>query len=100
LTFLILSSADTLQNGLEVSFVCTHWLPPLANAANAIPLHAPAHSRQHPNDIHNRVRREKVVDGSDIRTTVMLRNIPNKLDWVCPLLIDCLPSTDSVGSLS
>lgn len=37
-------------------------------------------SRHH--DQHNRVRRERVADGSDIRTTVMLRNIPNKLDWV------------------
>ncbi|KAF2654717.1 hypothetical protein K491DRAFT_581158, partial [Lophiostoma macrostomum CBS 122681] len=30
----------------------------------------------------NRVRRDKVADGSDVRTTVMLRNIPNKLDWL------------------
>jgi hypothetical protein len=34
------------------------------------------------NDVMNRVRRDKIVDGSDVRTTVMLRNIPNKLDWV------------------
>jgi hypothetical protein len=38
--------------------------------------------RRHANDQHNRVRRERIVDGSDIRTTVMLRNIPNKMDWV------------------
>jgi hypothetical protein len=36
----------------------------------------------HPHDQHNRVRRERILDGSDVRTTVMLRNIPNKLDWV------------------
>lgn len=39
-------------------------------------------ARRHPNDQHNRVRRERILDGSDIRTTVMLRNIPNKMDWV------------------
>jgi hypothetical protein len=37
----------------------------------------------HPHDQHNRVRRERILDGSDVRTTVMLRNIPNKMDWVC-----------------
>lgn len=31
---------------------------------------------------HNRVYRSKIVEGSDVRTTIMLRNIPNKLDWV------------------
>jgi hypothetical protein len=31
---------------------------------------------------HNRVYRAKIVEGSDVRTTIMLRNIPNKLDWV------------------
>lgn len=31
---------------------------------------------------HNRVKREKIINGSDVRTTIMLRNIPNKLDWV------------------
>ncbi|EMD92027.1 hypothetical protein COCC4DRAFT_145458 [Bipolaris maydis ATCC 48331] len=36
----------------------------------------------HPHDQHNRVRRERILDGSDVRTTVMLRNIPNKLDWM------------------
>lgn len=38
------------------------------------------------NDKNNRVRRERIVDGTDVRTTVMLRNIPNKLDWVRVLL--------------
>lgn len=37
---------------------------------------------RHPADQHNRVRRERILDGSDVRTTVMLRNIPNKLDWL------------------
>jgi hypothetical protein len=37
---------------------------------------------RHPADQHNRVRRERIQDGSDVRTTVMLRNIPNKMDWV------------------
>jgi hypothetical protein len=37
----------------------------------------------HPYDQHNRVRRERILDGSDVRTTVMLRNIPGKLDRVC-----------------
>lgn len=37
---------------------------------------------RHPHDQHNRVRRDHILDGSDVRTTVMLRNIPNKLDWV------------------
>jgi hypothetical protein len=37
---------------------------------------------RHPADQHNRVRRERILDGSDVRTTVMLRNIPNKMDWV------------------
>ncbi|KAE8850787.1 hypothetical protein PTNB85_01203 [Pyrenophora teres f. teres] len=36
----------------------------------------------HPHDQHNRVRRQRILDGSDVRTTVMLRNIPNKLDWM------------------
>ncbi|CAI6333709.1 unnamed protein product [Periconia digitata] len=36
----------------------------------------------HPADSHNRVRRERILDGSDVRTTIMLRNIPNKLDWM------------------
>lgn len=38
---------------------------------------------RHPHDQHNRVRRERILDGGDVRTTIMLRNIPNKLDWVC-----------------
>jgi hypothetical protein len=38
---------------------------------------------RHPADQHNRVRRERILDGSDVRTTIMLRNIPNKMDWVC-----------------
>ncbi|PSN71038.1 hypothetical protein BS50DRAFT_485785 [Corynespora cassiicola Philippines] len=33
-------------------------------------------------DQHNRVRRERIIDGTDVRTTIMLRNIPNKLDWM------------------
>jgi hypothetical protein len=37
---------------------------------------------RHPADQHNRVLREHILDGSDVRTTIMLRNIPNKLDWV------------------
>ncbi|KAF2242679.1 hypothetical protein BU26DRAFT_609975 [Trematosphaeria pertusa] len=37
---------------------------------------------RHPADAHNRVRREKIMDGTDVRTTIMLRNIPNKLDWM------------------
>ncbi|KAJ4989354.1 hypothetical protein SVAN01_05079 [Stagonosporopsis vannaccii] len=36
----------------------------------------------HPADQHNRVRRERILDGSDVRTTIMLRNIPNKVDWM------------------
>ncbi|KAL5393755.1 hypothetical protein PMIN06_011105 [Paraphaeosphaeria minitans] len=31
---------------------------------------------------HNKVYRAKIVAGSDVRTTIMLRNIPNKLDWL------------------
>lgn len=31
---------------------------------------------------HNRVIYEKIKEGIDVRTTIMLRNIPNKLDWV------------------
>jgi hypothetical protein len=38
---------------------------------------------RHPADAHNRVRRDRILDGSDVRTTIMLRNIPNKMDWVC-----------------
>jgi hypothetical protein len=36
----------------------------------------------HPSDHHNQVRRDRIVSGSDVRTTVMLRNIPNKMDWI------------------
>lgn len=36
----------------------------------------------HPAESHNRVRRDRIFDGTDVRTTIMLRNIPNKLDWV------------------
>ncbi|KAL6704566.1 hypothetical protein ACN47E_008076 [Coniothyrium glycines] len=39
-------------------------------------------AHRHPHDQHNRVRRERILDGSDVRTTIMLRNIPNKLDWL------------------
>ena len=48
---------------------------PAANTCNA-PV------QRHPADQHNRVRRERILDGSDVRTTIMLRNIPNKMDWV------------------
>ncbi|KAH8725957.1 RNA recognition motif 2-domain-containing protein [Phaeosphaeriaceae sp. PMI808] len=37
---------------------------------------------RHPADQHNRVRIGRVDDGSDVRTTIMLRNIPNKMDWM------------------
>jgi hypothetical protein len=47
----------------------------------------PVHIYRHPADQHNRVRRERILDGSDVRTTVMLRNIPNKMDWVCRTFI-------------
>jgi hypothetical protein len=42
----------------------------------------PRSSFHHPADQHNRVRRERILDGNDVRTTIMLRNIPNKMDWV------------------
>ena len=38
---------------------------------------------------HNRVRRDRIEDGTDVRSTIMLRNIPNKLDWV----MHALPSS-------
>ncbi|KAF1974553.1 hypothetical protein BU23DRAFT_461479 [Bimuria novae-zelandiae CBS 107.79] len=31
---------------------------------------------------HNKVFRERIEAGIDVRTTIMLRNIPNKLDWM------------------
>ncbi|KAF2714828.1 hypothetical protein K504DRAFT_445767 [Pleomassaria siparia CBS 279.74] len=37
---------------------------------------------RHPADQHNKVQRERIERGTDVRTTVMLRNIPNKLDWM------------------
>jgi hypothetical protein len=37
---------------------------------------------RHPSDQHNKVQRERIEAGTDVRTTVMLRNIPNKMDWV------------------
>ncbi|KAF2114989.1 RNA recognition motif 2-domain-containing protein, partial [Lophiotrema nucula] len=37
---------------------------------------------RHPADQHNRVTAPRILDGNDTRTTVMLRNIPNKLDWM------------------
>ncbi|OAL50944.1 hypothetical protein IQ07DRAFT_610875 [Pyrenochaeta sp. DS3sAY3a] len=43
---------------------------------------SPYQAYRHPHDQHNRVRRDHILDGSDVRTTVMLRNIPNKLDWM------------------
>lgn len=50
-------------------------------------LHQPArmsndHFGRHPADQHNKVQRERIEAGTDVRTTVMLRNIPNKMDWV------------------
>ncbi|PVI07690.1 hypothetical protein DM02DRAFT_512225 [Periconia macrospinosa] len=36
----------------------------------------------HPAESHNRVRRDPILKGEDVRTTIMLRNIPNKLDWM------------------
>ncbi|KAJ4302757.1 hypothetical protein N0V90_001647 [Kalmusia sp. IMI 367209] len=30
----------------------------------------------------NQVQRDQILNGTDVRTTVMLRNIPNKLDWM------------------
>ncbi|KAH7386882.1 RNA recognition motif 2-domain-containing protein [Phaeosphaeria sp. MPI-PUGE-AT-0046c] len=48
-------------------------------APNPLPSH-PVY--RHPADQHNRVRRERILDGSDVRTTIMLRNIPNKMDWL------------------
>ena len=47
-------------------------------------------SYRHPHDQHNRVRRERILDGSDVRTTIMLRNIPNKMDWVRDLLMPAM----------
>ncbi|USP75762.1 hypothetical protein yc1106_03036 [Curvularia clavata] len=40
------------------------------------------HQQQQDYDMRNRVVRKRINDGSDVRTTVMLRNIPNKLDWM------------------
>jgi hypothetical protein len=40
------------------------------------------HFLRHPADMHNKVQRERIEAGTDVRTTVMLRNIPNKMDWV------------------
>ncbi|KAF2736952.1 hypothetical protein EJ04DRAFT_389527, partial [Polyplosphaeria fusca] len=31
---------------------------------------------------HNRVRRDRILDGSDVRTTIMIRNCPNRMDWL------------------
>jgi hypothetical protein len=39
-------------------------------------------ARRRAPDNHNRVRKGPILDGTDVRTTIMLRNIPNKLDWV------------------
>ncbi|KAH7122560.1 RNA recognition motif 2-domain-containing protein [Dendryphion nanum] len=33
-------------------------------------------------DFHNRVDVDRIAKGHDVRSTVMLRNIPNKLDWL------------------
>jgi hypothetical protein len=49
------------------------------------PTGPPAGSHQtlvrHQSD-HNRVRRERILDGSDVRTTIMIRNCPNRMDWM------------------
>ena len=39
------------------------------------------------NQNHNQVVRSRIESGLDVRTTIMLRNIPNKLDWVSGYLI-------------
>ncbi|KAF2197197.1 hypothetical protein GQ43DRAFT_358787, partial [Delitschia confertaspora ATCC 74209] len=31
----------------------------------------------------NRVQIGRIVTGQDVRTTIMLRNIPNRMDWMC-----------------
>ncbi|KAL5121628.1 hypothetical protein ACEQ8H_000314 [Pleosporales sp. CAS-2024a] len=49
-------------------------------ASNAGHLHYPI--VRPGSDQHNRVRRERILDGTDVRTTIMLRNIPNKMDWM------------------
>lgn len=51
---------------------------PLTNAPAAPP-------RNDEETRHNQVLRHRIVEGSDVRTTIMLRNIPNKLDWVSRL---------------
>ncbi|KAF2446310.1 hypothetical protein P171DRAFT_357672 [Karstenula rhodostoma CBS 690.94] len=48
---------------------------PIANAPSL-----PVHDERE--GCHNKVYRSKIVEGSDVRTTIMLRNIPNKLDWM------------------
>ncbi|KAF2868326.1 RNA recognition motif 2-domain-containing protein [Massariosphaeria phaeospora] len=47
-----------------------------------MPVHHVPYINRHPADQHNRVRRERILDGTDVRTTIMLRNIPNKMDWL------------------
>lgn len=76
---------------------CEHYVPPLSSQSTPtrdrtgrLTGFRPAHitlqpSRRHLADMHNRVRAERITDGSDIRTTVMLRNVPNKMDWVIAL---------------
>ena len=34
---------------------------------------------------HNRVNVDRIKQGLDVRTTIMLRNIPNRMDWVSTL---------------
>ncbi|KAF1915459.1 RNA recognition motif 2-domain-containing protein [Ampelomyces quisqualis] len=48
-------------------------------AVNSLPVE---NFYRHPQDQHNRVRRDNILDGTDVRTTIMLRNIPNKVDWL------------------
>lgn len=45
----------------------------------------PRFETRNPHEVHNRVTRDGIEMGTDVRTTVMLRNIPNKMDWVSRL---------------
>ncbi|KAF2750458.1 hypothetical protein M011DRAFT_243337 [Sporormia fimetaria CBS 119925] len=87
------------KDPLKVTVQCKPWSE-VRSGTPAVPetliLNGSAF-RNHGFDQHNRVRRERILDGSDIRTTVMLRNIPNKMDWLSlKQLIDqhCLGSYD------
>jgi hypothetical protein len=41
--------------------------------------------QEHVSKNHNRVRAHRILDGTDVRTTIMLRNSPNKLLGMCSL---------------